>query len=77
MDSCPYLLEWLYCVFQVGLHFYLTKYSTTGIRHGNRESGADHMWAKINLNGKKKSVEGFKFLSWCFSQDVLVSAQIL
>lgn len=53
MDSCPYLKESLCCVLQGHLHFYLTNYSTSGLRHGNRQSGADHIWAKINLNGKK------------------------
>lgn len=61
MDSCLYVLEWLYCFSAGRLHFYF-KRSTTGLRPGNRETGAEHIWAKINLNGKKSLKRGSNFL---------------
>lgn len=61
MNSRPSLLEWLEHGVQASLHFYLTKVSTTGLRHGSSKSGADHIGAKINLNGKKSLLEGSNF----------------
>lgn len=53
------------------------EYSTTGLRHGNTETGADHIWTKVNLNGKKSLQRGSNFFLSSSSQDVLVSAKIL
>lgn len=40
---------------------FILNYNTTCLRPGNQESGADHTWAKIKINGEKSLKGGSNF----------------